>query len=167
MVRLNIERNGGEKERKEILMFWNTIVDVLNYESVDKYKYDWELIMKNAKDLGVTIIINGDMPDNITHKRILIVIARECLTNLVKHAGGNKMYINIKQSMKELEICVSNNGEIPKEKIVEKGGLLNLKRLVELEEGKMIVECIPQFSLKVILTKKGGCYAENKSNDCR
>lgn len=166
MVRLCIEKNSNEKERGELLIFWNTIINVLNYETVDQYKYDWELIMKNAKDLGVLVKLNGDMPGDIIYRRIIIAIAKECLTNLVKHAGGNEMYIDIKKANQKLQIKVTNNGIKPKKKIIERGGLLNLRRLIEAENGEMIMGHTPVFNLNVTLPIKGEYNEKDKSNDC-
>ena len=51
-------------------------------------------------------------------------------------------------------MTVSNNGEPPKEKIIEGGGLSSLRGLVEREAGKMTIEIIPTFKLKIIMPKE-------------
>ena len=44
---------------------------------------------------------------------------------MIKHAGGHYLYIEIDNSGEDVQICLHNDGEIPKQKIEEKGGLRN------------------------------------------
>lgn len=46
------------------------------------------------------------------------------MTNTIKHAKGNQVYVSFKERQRFLDIQITNNGEQPKEEIKEAGGLI-------------------------------------------
>lgn len=78
--------------------------------------------------IGFSIIINGEMPNNITHAKALIKIIRECATNAIRHANATKLFVDI--STDKIEIY--DNGEPPAQAVTENTGIKGM-RLNSLE----------------------------------
>ena len=53
-----------------------------------------------------------------------------------------------------MQICLHNDGGIPKQKIEEKGGLRNLRMMVESIDGEFRIESFPIFAIYVTLKRK-------------
>ena len=102
----------------------------------------------------MAIEFKGNYPtiDSVTEK-ILIQAMHECLTNTVSHANGKKMLVELENGIDEFVIRITNDGQKPKGKIIEGGGLSSLRSLIEKENGKMIVKSEPQFELIIQLLK--------------
>ena len=87
-------------------------------------------------------------------ERIIIMAIHECLTNTVKHAEGNELYVNIFNSHTAIMAEIMNNGKPPTHTVIESGGLLNLRHTVERAGGMMEIKSSPRFVLQVTLTSR-------------
>ena len=79
---------------------------------------------------------------------------RLCNQSDIELAGGHYLYIEIDNSGEDVQICLHNDGEIPKQKIEEKGGLRNLRMMVESIDGEFRIESFPIFAIYVTLKKE-------------
>ena len=93
----------------------------------------------------------------------MLLAIQECITNCVKHAKGNEIYITCKNEEDSIILEITNNGIVPKGKIVEGGGLTSLRQKIERSGGVMIVESSPRFMLRVEFQKE---KLNEKCNDC-
>ena len=100
-----------------------------------------------ARSIGVTVDINGDLPEQASARTILAHAIQECAANTVKHAGGDRLNVTLSEN----EIVITNNGKPPKGEIAESGGLLSLRRSVEEAGGTMTVQSQPEFILSIQL----------------
>lgn len=107
-------------------------------------------VVNTAKDIGVEIVVDGELPKNRNLAYILIIAIRECATNTVRHAKGNLMNVKIIISEDNIKMTATNNGIIPKKEIVEGGGLSTLRHRVEVAKGKMYIESKPVFKLTIV-----------------
>ena len=107
-----------------------------------------------AHKIGVEIIFEGELPQTEKEQRVIYALLRESLNNMIKHAGGHYLYIEIDNSGEDVQICLHNDGEIPKQKIEEKGGLRNLRMMVESIDGEFRIESFPIFAIYVTLKKE-------------
>ena len=73
---------------------------------------------------------------------------RECVTNCVRHAGGNKVEAQILYQ-NGIILSVTNNGSVPTGLIREGGGLSSLRQQVEKARGVMTVLAVPVFELRI------------------
>ena len=113
-------------------------------------------IMDAANFLGVEIEFKGDISDNVTFKNLLYAGARECLTNLVKHAHGNRLVITVSEAEFYTRISFENNGEPPKGEIRYGGGLTSLSKICDRSRASMHVECDNVFRVVIEIPKLGG-----------
>ena len=79
---------------------------------------------------------------------------RECATNTVRHAGGNEMKVRIFEVKSTLVVWIENNGKPPERKVVEGGGLSDLRKRIEKAGGTMRIKSSPTYRLTVILPGK-------------
>lgn len=110
-----------------------------------------EELNRLSQGLGVNLIINGDIPNIKRVENIILKAIRECITNTIKHAKGNELYVDIKKDNEKYLINISNNGIIPIEPICEKGGLLSLRKSIEKIGGEMIIKSSPKYILTIII----------------
>ena len=127
----------------------------MTYEAGEKEnKKSFEELKKIADLMDVEIIFEGELPQTEKEQRVIYALLRESLNNMIKHAGGHYLYIEIDNSGEDVQICLHNHGEIPKQKIEEKGGLRNLRMMVESIDGEFRIESFPIFAIYVTLKKE-------------
>ncbi len=97
--------------------------------------------------LGVEIEIIGDLPSDDDKARLFVEIAREAVTNAVKH--GFATGVTIRTNGDRMEI--SDNGFSCGE-VKEGGGLNGMRRRLESFGGALFVQIQPRFTLTVELT---------------
>ena len=100
-----------------------------------------------ANSIGIKVIINGPAPENSDIRKILSKAVTECAANTIKHAEGNTVTADISINEGGTFIAITNNGNPPKGKITESGGLLSLRRDIEAMGGSAKIESEPEFKL--------------------
>lgn len=154
-LRVYLAEPKNQKNREELLAMWNYIVTSMEYEAGEKESgQTFEELKKMAHSMGVEIILDGEMPESEKEQQILYMLLREGLNNMLKHAGGHRLYLEIREQKESLRIRLTNDGKVPEHKIVEKGGLKNLRSMVELAGGTFYVESFPAFAIYVNLMRE-------------
>ena len=144
------------RNREALLTLWQQTISALKNEAVpDEPDTDCALLYKAAESVGVTLVCNGQMPEDETAREILTAAIHECLTNTVKHAGGDKLYCTVRSDETTVSVELRNNGRQPTGEIQETGGLGNLRYTVESAGGTMKITSTPQFLLHIQLPKGG------------
>ena len=179
---LSIKRyltNGASgEERYMILDRISGNIDYLKRESENESGDEYGLMLSTARELGVDVKIQGELPPDNPEKHIIATAIHECFTNTLRHADGDTLYVEIKDinnndiqynieestehniidgsyDKKEgIYAVFTNNGIQPKKEIVEKGGLLSLRKLVEEAGGTEVISINPVFSLKIFIPKE-------------
>ena len=100
-----------------------------------------------VKSIGVSVEIAGTAPETNPARSLLSQAIQECAVNAAKHAEGDRLSVKIEKNC----FSFTNNGKPPKGPISESGGLLALRRAVEMVGGQMIVQSEPAFLLTIIL----------------
>ena len=113
-----------------------------------------EEVKQTAGVLGVSVKTEGYLPPNCAAEELTVAAAKECVTNCVKHAGGNEIYIRIAQRGSLYDITITNNGTAPTEPIKEGSGLSSLRRRIESSGGEMHTSHKPRFALIITLPTK-------------
>lgn len=154
-----LEQPESKQQRDELLLLWRYTIEVLRHEAMPDRREDdiWSLLLKAAKSVDVEIICKEELPDDEKERTVLIAALHECLTNTVKHANGNKLYLSLEKNRDSICAELSNNGKAPVGKIQESGGLKNLRYTVEAAGGTMLIESIPRFKLRIELPNGGNC----------
>lgn len=149
-----LSRQGEERDRRKLLLLWRSTIAVLENEaSFERRSSDFELLLQAAAAVGVEMVQDGELPESGRERAVLMMALHECLTNTVKHAGGNQLYFCIRRKDAYLRAEITNNGRTPQTKIQETGGLRNLRRAVEAEGGTMSIESSPRFVLRIELVR--------------
>ena len=143
-----------KRNREELLLLWRHTVAVMRNE-IDSFQQtdEWKLLMKAAEAVDVEIIKDGELPEDKGRRKILIAVIHECLTNTVKHANGNRLYLSVRSEETAVIAELTNNGKQPSEQIKETGGLKNIRYTVEAAGGAMTIKSTPRFMLQVELPK--------------
>ena len=93
-------------------------------------------VIQTAKLLGVTVTANGYLPADSLVEELTVAAAKECVTNCIRHAKGNEVYICIVERNDLFDITITNNGTAPSEPIREGSGLSSLRRSIESADRK-------------------------------
>lgn len=141
-----------ETEQKQMICFWQAEIAALKSTRPHTKKDNLQVIKDAAKLVGVTVKFCGEKPKADTiNEKILTSAMHECLTNTVSHANGKTMMVTASDKNGKYTIAITNDGENPKNKIIEGGGLSGLRLLVERENGAMLIHSTPQFELIIEL----------------
>ncbi len=153
LSRQSLDKEMTDEEKEVLLSTWkNTLIafeSMKESESNDTY----DELFKAAKDIGISIIFSGKRPESRKGKKIAVKAIIECMTNTIKHAKGNEVYVSFKERNRFIEIQITNNGEQPKEEIKEGGGLSSLRLFIEREGGSMKVISFPRFEMNITIEK--------------
>ncbi len=101
--------------------------------------------------IGLSIELNGNLPDEENLAFLFLAVLRESCTNAIKHAAATRVFVNIEKATEQYRIEITNNGERPRKSLIEGGGLFGIRNRVENAGGSLKVELIPEFSLIIIL----------------
>lgn len=147
---MNHEADGDMDQQLTILQ------NAVSYLSDDRpaAQGTFEEAQQKAAAMKVSLILKGSIPQNTATESLIVAAARECVTNCVNHAKGNRVKVEITEHMDIWHITITNNGEPPKGKIVEGGGLSNLRKSVEAAGGEMDISHSPVFALILNLPRK-------------
>ena len=107
-----------------------------------------------AAELGVKVLLTGNTPQRKWIRALSALAICECAANCVRHADGTELYVHFWQKPDCVEVALTNNGAVPKEKITEGGGLSMLRQRIEEAGGKMEVWSIPRFRLMLSLPEQ-------------
>ena len=111
-------------------------------------------VKRTAQQLGVAVKIDGYLPRDTAAEELTVAAAKECVTNCIKHADGNEVYIRIAQRGERYDVTITNNGKIPTEPIKEGSGLSTLRRSIESSGGEMHISHNPRFALLITIPAK-------------
>ena len=114
-----------------------------------------EQLAQAARAIGVTIDRRGAFPaDGTENAQLAEAAAHECLTNLVRHAGGSLLEMTGEHLADGWRIEYRNDGAAPAGPIAEGGGLSSLRKRVEAAGGMMTLRHAPRFSLTLKLPRE-------------
>ena len=102
-----------------------------------------------AKTIGVTVVTEGNEPQDEEIRAVLAQAITECAANTVKHAEGDRLTVRMEADGAGFIVTLGNNGKPPKKRIAESGGLLSLRQKVETIGGSMTVDSAPRFLLTI------------------
>ena len=157
---LDIEMQMENKENTEDTLSINKQLDLLRQQvyiltsmTVENLEDLYQDTEKHAKELGITICLEGDVPENSTYRILLDRAIRECVTNCAKHAHGKRVNVKIEEDWREYLLKLTNDGMVPKKGAREGGGLSALRRALEIEGCRMFTVFEPEFCLLIKMPK--------------
>ena len=117
-----------------------------------------EEVVQTAEILGVTVMMDGCLPADSLAEELTVVAAKECVTNCIRHAGGNEVYISVNGRKDVFDITITNNGAAPSGPIKEGSGLSSLRHSIESAGGEMHTVYKPRFELLLIIPKDASSF---------
>ena len=148
--------SGAQGDAETVCAAWRQNLRLLLGETEGEPPADaFEQLLCAAKAIGVTIERRGDFPEDGTESAQLAeAAAHECLTNLVRHAGGTRLEIFGERADSVWKIHYQNDGDAPNGPITEGSGLTALRARVEAAGGEMEIAHAPRFELALILPEE-------------
>lgn len=150
-IRDIMDSSSGSVEKK-----MNLLKEAVSYLSGNSpaVQSSLEEVQQKAAGMGVRVKLDGYVPPDTELEHLTAAAVRECVTNCVRHAHGNEVYVSMHETSGILKVTITNNGEPPNGKIVEGSGLLTLHHSVEAFGGEMYLSYIPAFALTLYLPRK-------------
>lgn len=147
---------GTQGDTESVCAAWRQNVRLLLGKYSDEQCVDtFEQLTRAANAIGVTIERRGVFPAGDTDSTQLVeTAAHECLTNLVRHAGGTRLEIIGKKTASGWRFSYLNDGNAPTGPIVEGSGLAALRAQTEAAGGAMEVFHAPHFMLVLTLPEE-------------
>lgn len=132
---------------------WHRAVSMLKYNNEPTDDDMLSQIRQTCDSIGLMLVQSGALPSDEATAYLLTCAVRECVTNAVRHAGADKLYVSFSETQAFATVNVTNNGVRPDREIVEGGGLSTLRRRIERIGGTMNVQSNPMFKLTVTVPK--------------
>ena len=149
---LNKEEINQENFDEIKFMIKKMFIDI---EDTEDSNTNLQNLIKIHKKNGTNIIIKGKLPENEKQAKVFFEIIREATTNAIKHAGSSKIFVEIKETLEETNMVITNDGKKPNEFITENEGIKGMRRKVEEIKGYFYVSTVPEFSVNVSI--KNNC----------
>lgn len=147
------EENITQENFEEIkFMIQKMFIDI---EDTDDTNANLENLIKIHKKNGTDIIIDGKLPQNKETAKVFFEIIREATTNAIRHAGSSKVFVNIKETLEETYMIITNDGRKPNEFITENQGIKDMRRKVKKLGGMFYISTVPEFSVNISI--KNNC----------
>lgn len=146
----------GSVEQDELLRMWKRNTMLLSNVQGEQTQTPYTTTLRHAEELGVSVKISGGRLPNATELAELINEAITVhVTNVLRHARGSTAFIDVHTDENEYELRFTNDGA-QTGNIREKGGLVNLRRMVESRGGTMEIRSGGHFEMILRLpTSKG------------
>ena len=115
---------------------------------------EYDVLLRTAERLGVRTELNGALPQEDPLRRVIATGLHECLTNLLRHAHGDLLRLELREEDEQLTAVFSGNGDPPAGPVRETGGLHSLREMTEAVGGTMTVRTEPVFTVILTLPKE-------------
>lgn len=146
-------KNISQENFEEIkFMIQKMFIDI---EDTEDTSTNLENLIKIHKKNGTDIVINGKLPQNKEVAKVFFEIIREATTNAIRHAGSSKVFVNIKETLEETYMIITNNGKKSNEFITENQGIKDMRRKIEKLGGMFYISTLPEFSVNISI--KNNC----------
>ena len=149
---LNKENITQENFEEIKFMIQKMFIDI---EDTDDTNANLENLIKIHKKNGTDIIIDGKLPQNKETAKVFFEIIREATTNAIRHAGSSKVFVNIKETLEETYMIITNDGRKPNEFITENQGIKDMRIKVKKLGGMFYISTVPEFSVNISI--KNNC----------
>lgn len=146
----------SQRDRKALLAYWHALTQLLQTAAAEEGRQDaWELLAQAAEAVDVRLTLEGALPADEGARALVVGVARECLTNAVRHADAHELRVRIVSGERGTELTVTNDGAPPAGVASETGGLANVRRAIERSGGTMDVRWAPRFAVVARLGEEG------------
>ena len=149
-IRRMLLQNVTSEENAAAVVQFRRAIQVLQEENAYPQDDVAEFI-RDAAVSGVQVKITGDLPKIGNSLQLLLTVMREACVNAARHADAAVLYIAVERNPDAITLRMTNDGERPKEKIIPRGGLADLDKMIKAAGGRMDIQSRPVFALTVTL----------------
>nr|WP_075574401.1 ATP-binding protein [Ezakiella massiliensis] len=148
-----------KEDRDKLISLWMESLVMLDEKSEDpdsaKSINKFKKLISTAKDIGVTVNVNGKLPAEDGDLNLLVKIVHESLNNAIRHGQAKNIWIDLDEDDINIHSRIKNDGIIIHGPIIEKGGLKNIRQIIESCGGKMKIQSDSHFILDLTWPKGG------------
>lgn len=148
-----------KEDRDKLISLWMESLVMLDEKSEDpdsaKSINKFKKLISTAKDIGVTVNVNGKLPAEDGDLNLLVKIVHESLNNAIRHGQAKNIWIDLDEDDINIHSRITNDGIIIHGPIIEKGGLKNIRQIIESCGGKMKIQSDSHFILDLTWPKGG------------
>ena len=124
-------------------------------QSVPVPQVEFDGLRRMFGSIGVTIALDGELPDDSETGLLFTDIIREGVSNAVKHGFATEVSVTIRMSEGMYRLMITDNGRSVKETFTEGGGFGGIRRKLEPYGGVLTVTYDPRFTLGVTIPGGG------------
>lgn len=110
-----------------------------------------EAMTRMFAGIGVTVRLEGALPEDPTLSEVFVDVITESVTNAVRHGFASEVDIVCRHEDAAWLLQVTNSGVPPAGPVVEGGGLAGIRRRVMGLGGQLCIETQPRFVLTAVL----------------
>lgn len=155
-----------KKEPEEDLL--NEFMDgIPEIELLARQKYDagkrLDVLIKTFSGIGVTLDIEGSLPDHSEYAGAITEIIHEAATNAVRHGYARRIHIIFRENEREYSVRITNDGITPEHTMIEGNGIKGMRKKIMYVGGYLMIDRIPEFAIIAMIPKPVNC----KENRCK
>ena len=148
-----------KEDRDKLISLWMESLVMLDEKSEDpdsaKSINKFKKLISTAKDIGMTVNVDGKLPAEDGDLNLLVKIVHESLNNAIRHGQAKNIWIDLDEDDINIHSRITNDGIIIHGPIIEKGGLKNIRQIIESCGGKMKIQSDSHFILDLTWPKGG------------
>lgn len=146
-------KEGGEIDLyKQTAREWSDLATRMKHISKSKNQESSRLldeILTISRQIGCEVTFENNIPKEIADIPLIRQALREAVINAVRHGGANRLRVSFKDNV----LTIKNNGVVPPEKIIPKGGLKNLSEGIFALGGSLSFTIEKEFGIVIALPK--------------
>ena len=139
---------GGEtqagRDGEALLLAWRNLIEDMSNAAMFRQSRSTQPepeLIKAAAMIGCRVSFLGRQPAERKALLLLYAAIREALTNAVRHAGANELFVEIREQENVYGVRIHDNGSHPVRRPLEEGtGLGTLRRRLESEGASLHIE---------------------------
>ena len=148
----------SQQEAQALCEEWEYAISSMSDLSAVKNKNDSSAeaeILHVAELIGCKVVLDGKQPVERQPRLLLFAAIRKALTNAVRHAGADHLYVRIRQDQGSYQVTICDNGQSNARRIREGVGLGTLRTRLEQNGARMQTVCENGVKLILTLPKEG------------
>lgn len=134
---------------------WEALIsDFRNAFLYENESSEIDELIRVAELIGCKVNFDGEIPSEQEALHLLCILLREALTNAVRHANANELFVHIEKFESKYRVRISDNGNARPVEIHEGGGLSALRAKLENKGASLNYEYKNGLVLKASILRK-------------
>ncbi|MDH3829969.1 MAG: PAS domain S-box protein, partial [Desulfobacterales bacterium] len=132
----------------------STLDDIGISETIYWFCQQYESIYKNIRILKLIEIVEDQIPETL--KTVIFRVLQECLNNVAKHSGADRVQLSLQQQGNSVELIIEDNGSgfdsekpLPQSATGRGFGLASMRERIELSGGIFTLETAPEQATRI------------------